>query len=73
MTGCAAPQHQDQAEPAGHGFRPVGPEITVANPAQFMTYCSGCGEPFRRGGKVRRAEGGYGWLCHACSRLAAQP
>ena len=39
------------------------PWLTVINPAVFMTYCGECGEPFRKGGKVQRIDGGYGYRC----------
>ena len=56
---------------SGGGFTPVGPRLRVINPAAFMTYCSGCGQPFRKGTYVRRAEGGYGYLCEKCAPARA--
>lgn len=44
----------------------VGPWLLVVNPAVFMTYCAMCGDPFKKGDRVQRIEGGYGYRCQKC-------
>jgi predicted SprT family Zn-dependent metalloprotease len=49
----------------------AAPWLTVVNPDVFMTFCGECGEHFRKGGKVQRIEGGYGYRCERCGSETA--
>ena len=49
--------------PGSDEFVGTGPWMTVVNPDVFMTFCSVCGEHFKKGSKVQRIEGGYGYQC----------
>lgn len=44
----------------------TAPWLTVVNPAVFLTYCAECATPFKKGAKVQRIDGGYGYRCEAC-------
>lgn len=53
----------------GYGLCEVlEPWLTVVNPDVFMTFCGECGEHFKKGGKVQRIEGGYGYRCEQCGK-----
>lgn len=65
-------RYPDGEDEAGRLFTGTGPWLTIVNPDVFMTWCSGCGAKLVKGGKVRRAEGGYGYLCERCGRLGAR-
>ena len=48
--------------PAGSAAEPW---LTVVSREAFGYYCGECGQPFRKGSKAQRIEGGYGYRCEA--------